>query len=401
MAVGNLLAYALSVTASRMLGPDQFGALAALLGLIVVGYVAALALQMVTTRRIAALEDPADEGRADPGALTRTALLTSLGLGLTGLAVAVPVARLLHLDGSLPLVLVALTFVPMTWSGYVQGLALGRERFGLVACVALLAAVGKVGGGLAGLITSETVTAVMWGTAIGSWVGVGAATLLTWRFLASPRRAVADGTSGEVAHVAHALLALFVFTNLDVLLARHFLSPHDAGLFAAGAIVAKIAFWLPQFVSVVALPRLADRRRHAPALRASLLATAAIGASGTAVVAATGSLVVALVAGPAYEQLAGFVWLFAAEGSLFALAQCLLYGRLSRQDRAAVVGVWVAVTALLTVVATVAHGSPRSLVTAALAVAALLVVAGVGRAWWEQRPQDPAAAEPLAVRTAG
>ena len=85
MAVGNVLSYLLSVTASRRLGPEQFGALGALLGLIVVGYVVALALQMVTTRRLATGEETL------PGALTRAALWASWGLGALGLALAAPV----------------------------------------------------------------------------------------------------------------------------------------------------------------------------------------------------------------------------------------------------------------------------------------------------------------------
>lgn len=396
MAVGNLLAYTLSVTASRVLGPAKFGALGALLGLLVVGYVAALALQMVTTRRLAATG-----GRVDPAALTRTAILSSVGLGLVALLLAVPGARFLHLASPLPLVLLAVTCVPMTWSGFVQGLALGRERFGLVAAVALLFAVGKVGGGLAGLLVSPTVDAVMWGTAVGTVLGVGAATALTWRLVAAPRRGVDDDTSREVAHVVHALFALFVFTNLDVLLARHFLTPHAAGLFAAGAIVTKIAFWLPQFVTVVALPRLADHRRHAPAMRASLLATGAVGVATTGFVAAAGALVVALVAGPAYVELSGFVWLFAAEGAAFALAQLLLYGRLSRQDRGAVVAVWAAVVGLVTLVATVGHGSPEAVVVTAASVGALLVGAGLLVERRQSQAADASLSSPTAVGTAG
>lgn len=372
MSVGNLMAYALSVTASRRLGPAQFGVLGALLGLLVVGYVAALALQMVTTRRLASRGGPVDEG-----ALTRTAAAASVGLGVLALLLAAPVAWFLHLDDVTPLLLLAVTVVPMTWSGYVQGVALGRERFGLVALSVLLFSVGKVGGGLVGLALSPDVSAVMAGTAVGTAVGVAAATSLTRHLMARPSAGGTAGTGREVAHVAHALLALYVLTNLDVLLARHFLTAEAAGLVAAGAIVAKIAFWLPQFVTVVALPRLADARRHHSALAVSVTATAAVGLAATATTLAAGDLVVLLVAGPQYEPLGSFVWLFAAEGSVFALAQLFLYGRLSRQDRTAVVAVWASVAVLVGTVATVAHGSARAIVLAALLAGSLLAVAGL------------------------
>ncbi len=370
MAVGNVLSYLLSVTASRRLGPEQFGALGALLGLIVVGYVVALALQMVTTRRLATGEETL------PGALTRAALWASWGLGALGLALAAPLARFLHLD-VLPLLLVAATFVPMTWSGFVQGLALGRERFALVGLAVSLFSFGKVGGGLVGLALTSDVNGVMWGTAVGTWIGVAAATWFTRQLVAPPSRARHPEVSREVGHVGHALLAMFVLTNVDVVLARHFLTARDAGLYAAGAIVTKITFWLPQFITVVALPRFADVHRRRSAMTTSVTATATVGLVSTAVAVVAGTTVVLVIAGPAYEGLSPFVWLFAAEGAVFALAQLLLYARLSREDRTAVVAVWAAVLALVTAVALLAHGSPQAIVTTALGAAAGLAVVGL------------------------
>jgi O-antigen/teichoic acid export membrane protein len=370
MAVGNLLSYLLSVTASRRLGPEEFGALGALLGLIVVGYVVALALQMVTTRRLAT-------GEPDVGSLTRVALVASVSLGVVGVLLSSSLATFLHLDSALPLLLVAATFVPMTWSGFVQGMALGRERFALVGLSVALFSVGKVGGGLVGLALTSRVDGVLWGTVVGTWVGVGAATWLTRGLLRPPSRRSQREMSREVGHVVHALLAMFVLTNVDVVLARHYLSERQAGLYAAGAIVAKITFWLPQFITVVALPRLADARRRTPAMRVSVAATAAVGVVSTAFATLAGTLVVLVIAGPAYESLSSYVWLFAAEGSAFALAQLLLYARLSREDRTAVVAVWAAVAALVGGVALAAHGSPQAIVATALAASGGLAVLGL------------------------
>ena len=53
MAVANLLGYSLNLVASRLLGPIGFGALAALLGVVLIGNVAALGLQTVAARVLA------------------------------------------------------------------------------------------------------------------------------------------------------------------------------------------------------------------------------------------------------------------------------------------------------------------------------------------------------------
>ncbi len=60
----------------------------------------------------------------------------------------------------------------------------------------------------------------------------------------------------ETGHAAHALIALYALTNLDVLLARIQLSAFDAGLYASGALVARAVFLLPQAILVAAFPRI-------------------------------------------------------------------------------------------------------------------------------------------------
>ena len=68
----------------------------------------------------------------------------------------------------------------------------------------------------------------------------------------------------EVGTATSGLLGLFLLANVDVLLARHYLDQAAAGRYALGAVVAKIAFWAPQFVVTVIFPRLvgaADPRR--------------------------------------------------------------------------------------------------------------------------------------------
>ncbi len=50
------------------------------------------------------------------------------------------------------------------------------------------------------------------------------------------------------------------------------------------------------------------------------------------------------------------MWLFALEGSAFALVQVLLYARLAAQDRKAVIAVWIALVTLVV-------SSPRGVMT--------------------------------------
>ena len=84
-----------------------------------------------------------------------------------------------------------------------------------------------------------------------------------------------------------------------------------------------------------------------------------------------------VVLGPAYADLSADAPLFALAGTVEAVAYLLLFSRLAAQDRWAAIAVWGAVVALVVVVLTVAHTSPRSVVLAVLGVSLALCVVGV------------------------
>jgi hypothetical protein len=220
----------------------------------------------------------------------------------------------------------------------------------------------------------------MLGLLIGSAASAVAATVVT---AASWRRRPARPTEREPGAVAElltagaALFAFFGLTNVDLLLARHHLPAGEAGLYALGAVVAKGTFWFPQFVSVLANPMLVDDARRARAMGISVAVVAGAGVLCTLGAALAPGIVVSALGGSAYDGLERHVWIFAAVGALFALAQLLLYARLARGDRTAAVSVALTLAGLVVAVQVAAHGSLREIVTAAAVAAAALCAAGL------------------------
>lgn len=84
-----------------------------------------------------------------------------------------------------------------------------------------------------------------------------------------------------------------------------------------------------------------------------------------------------IVAGPDYLAVAPHLWLFAAEGSLFALAQLLLYSRIAAADRRALIPLWVSLAILVGGTTLWRHGSLTEIVTTVVFASAVLVAAGV------------------------
>lgn len=381
LGVGQVLSYAVSVVAARALGPEQFGILAALLGIILIGSVLALGIQAVAARRLVHIPEADRSGSSHE--ILRQGLVGGVAVAAATALITPVLMWVLRLDAWLPLLLAALTFIPLTWAGAQYGVAQGRESYRRLAAIYVAVGVGRGIGGVTGALLSQSVVGTMLGLTAGTFVGAIVGRWVVAPLAHAPSLRVEKFFS-ESAHATHALLALFVLTNIDVLLARALLTPFEAGEYGVGAIIAKVAFWLPQFVGVVLFPRFADQRRA----QATVIALAAVGGMGAAVLAVTAiapSLVVNFVGGAAYDDLIPIAWMFAAIGALFALAQALLLTRLAVDDRRAVFAVWGAAIALVLLAVIVMPRTVAGLASSALLAGALLTLVGVGVAGAELR----------------
>ena len=381
LALAQALAYLVSIIAARALGPAEFGVLAALLGLLLIGNVVALGLQAVIARHIVSLS-PGASATAARGAL-RSSLIIALAVGAATVAISPALQWFLQLSSWWPLLWVALTLFPLTAIGAQLGVAQGRESFGRLAAIYASVGVGRGAGGVAGALLGQSATATLIGILLGSTLG---AVLGRWAIapLVSDHPGRIDDLVRQLAHATHALFALFILTNIDVLLARALLDADAAGVYGVGAVIAKVAFWLPQFVGVVAFPRLADDRRD----RALVRVVVAVGGLGVVVVVATAALpglAVAVAGGPQYASLVPLAWLFASIGALFSLAQALLLSRLAVDDRLAVIAVWGAIAIVVLLAAVVLPRTVTGLATSAAIAGAALVVAGLVQAVAERR----------------
>jgi O-antigen/teichoic acid export membrane protein len=190
-------------------------------------------------------------------------------------------------------------------------------------------------------------------------------------------RGLPPGLRVEWWHAMVGLGALLALTNADVVLARHFLPPETSGLYTAGSVVEKIAFWLPQAVALVVFPRLTDPATRRPVLLRAATVVGALGAATSIGAAVLGPWVLGLLLGPSYRTLGPELGLFAAAGAAGALLQLVLYSGIasgSRQIGAVLLG---ALAVLVTVVATVGHGSVTAVVTSVVAVLGVVAVAGL------------------------
>jgi hypothetical protein len=391
MSTMNVLAYAFTLLAAHRLGPSSYSVVASLLGVVIVANVGSLAVQATAARRIVTARTDAVPSARTSAALTRdttaAAGLVGLLIGLVLLVAALPLDAVLHINDRLATLMVAPTCAALTLMGGYAGILQGRGQWGRLAVVYAATGLGRVVAGGAGLVIDDSARAAMIGVALGSVIPHVLGRILVAQ--ATPSSSAADEPTRaawwqmhvdrpvlrEIWHNGHVLLAFFVLTNIDVLLARHLFDHHEAGIYAGGVIVSKACLFLPTFVLVVAFPSMAARASRAW-LRPLLVV---VGVGGCAVV---GTLVLPSLAeqfagGDAYHGLAHVAWVFALEGSVFAALQVVVYDAIASESPVTPVlwlGVLIAAIAALTIVGSVPALAGWLAVAAALTGAAMLLL---------------------------
>ncbi|MFI5734693.1 polysaccharide biosynthesis protein [Kribbella sp. NPDC051587] len=342
MAIMNVAAYGFTLIGTHRLVPEQFGAITALLGLLLIGNVASLGLQATGARRLATQSDDGSLAHAMLQAGRRTAA----GLTVVCLLATPLIMWLLHIDSVLAVLLLAPTLAGLTLMGSQLGVLQGSQRWTELAAVYTSVGLGRLAFGGGALFIHPSLDSAMIGLALGAVVPP----VLGSVFL----RGASGGTPAavkslllETAHGTHTLLAFFVIANADVLLARGLLDGTHSGYYAAGVIVAKACLFLPQFVIVIVFPSLANSPGDTAKLRRAILAVAGLGVCTVLGTLVLPDLVVKVIGGPEkYGSLGPYTWLFAIAGSAYAVLQMVVYAAIAQQEKRAALVIWAGLVVL-------------------------------------------------------
>ena len=192
-----------------------------------------------------------------------------------------------------------------------MGIAQGREQHTKLSLAFIANGGGRALGGIIGVVALASVTGVGIGIFIGCAVGAVISYYLVKRDDWQPfGTKVGAGIGVELGHVVYALMVLFTLTNVDVLLARFFLTEDQSGQYAVGVLLAKIAFFLPNAIIIVLFPKMtAEDARRTVYIATGL--TAIVGAAITGAAFLFGELVVRILGGQQYLSMGDVIWLFA------------------------------------------------------------------------------------------
>lgn len=259
---GNFAAYIYHLIVGRMLGPSGYGELAALFSLFYLLNVPSGVLQTVLTKYLSGFRAKGEYGRAKSvsiGAIKRLALLGLVGAILLGPFIG-NVSEFLHIEKPASLFFIYLTSVVGLLTIVQVSLLQAFQKFSQSVMVANIGATLRVCGGIIGALFGvvETVIAGV----ITSMVGF-IAYIVPLRFIYSSSPKPVNISKKEVTSYAMpSLVTILGMTSLystDILLAKHFLSPTEAGFYAALSVMGKIIFFASSNISYVLFPVIAER----------------------------------------------------------------------------------------------------------------------------------------------
>ncbi|HEY8813425.1 MAG TPA: oligosaccharide flippase family protein [Candidatus Dormibacteraeota bacterium] len=326
--------------AGRVLGPSNYGDVASIIALYSVFTTPTLILILVLARYSATLiaSGTTDSVRYLVVRSTQLTLIPSLLIIVAGFVLAMPAADFLHLHSPLPVIWLGIGIAVFWQVGIPRGILQGIQRFAalsanlsleMVVRCTTLAVLLAAGTGVVG-----ATIAVLAGAAFAYLIGLYA---LRAQLRAGGERAPLRSMVGFSLTATAGTLGILLLYNLDVILAKHYLGAHDAGIYGSLNKIGTILFFLTLSVSQVLFPRvveaLATNNHPGRLLGVSAGLMGLLGAGALLVFGVLPGLVVRLLFGPAFADAQSYIFLVGLIGLALSLNNLLVQFCMAAHDR--------------------------------------------------------------------
>jgi O-antigen/teichoic acid export membrane protein len=381
----SVASFVFHLVVSRLLGPTHYGVMGALLGIISLLTVPLGAVQIAVTQ---AVVDKEVAGQSfSMVSVTWRSFLAGC-VAMVALAGCAPVIdQFLHIGTPLPIFLVAVWIPLATVSAVLQGALIGEYRFRPVAFASF------VGIGLIRLVLGDLMVSAGFGVsgAVAATIFAQAFTMFSLLFsarheLLGHRHASVVRTKMRDTILSVAALAGYTtLIGIDTFLAQHFFAPSLAGKYAAVAVAAHIAFFIPAALVTVAFPQLADGKGVSESsrriFRQTLRASVVLGVLAAVVMTVLPTLTIRILFGTKFASAASILGQLSFASVAVGLLILFVYLHLARRSILALTP-WIGVV-LAVVLISVFHQSSESVALIMLIVSVVtMVIAGVPALRW-------------------
>src|ERR1700737_2591752 len=325
--------------AGRILGPTIYGQVAFLIALYAVGTAPALILIVVLARYTATLAARGDAGVRS--LLARTVRLIAIPCLLAVLVTTLfarPVAAFEHLGSTIPVLILGFSIALVLQVAIPRGILQGLQRFTALSLNLSLELVVRTALVYvllaAGYAVSGAMAAVFAGLAFAFALGLYS---LRDHFRGTGTRVRLRVMAGFSLTAAAGIIGVQILYNQDVILAEHYLSAHEGGIYGGLNKIGTILYFLTLSVSQVLFPRVVEAVAKEEHPGRILLASAGIltllGAGTLLVFAVVPGLVVGVLFGPSFRDATPYVFPVGVIGLALSLDNLLVQFFMAVHDR--------------------------------------------------------------------
>ena len=324
--------------AGRVLGPEVYSQVAFLIAVYAIGTGPALIIIIVLARYTAMLS-----ARGDPGVrslLARTVRLVAipcLVLILLTTLFARPIARYGHVGSSIPILVLGFSIALIWQVAIPRGILQGLQRFtslSLNLSLELVVRTTVVFLLVGPYAVSGAMSAVFAGLAFVFFLGLFS---LRDHFRRGQQRVYLRVMANFSLTASVGIIGVLILYNQDVILAKHYLSDHDAGIYGGLNKIGTILYFLTLSVSQVLFPRVVEavaKEEHPGRILVSSAGIlTALGAGALLVFAVVPGLVVGVLFGPSFRDAIPLVFPVGLIGLALSLDNLLVQFFMAVHDR--------------------------------------------------------------------
>lgn len=379
--LANFLNYLFHVITGRLLGPEQYAVIASLLSLVYVFGFPSTIVNILMTRKIAALSAKNDLP-AIKGMLLfmmRKTIYFSIAVICFFYFFRQYIASFLNLDQPTLIVLLGISFA----LGFLLTVSLavfqGLLRFVELSILNTLSSFLRDVLALLAIVMGFGVMGIMWGSIITGIISM----ILSFYFL---RFLLRIQEKKRHYHIKSYISAVWVFfglfgitlmLNIDVMLVKHFFSSYDAGLYAALTTMGKIVFFISSSIAFVLLPIAARKKetgiKSSNDLTVSLMMVSLVSGGVLVLYLFVPKLVITLLYGMTYVQIYPYLWLTGLYFLCYNLSYILINYYISLHKKKILLAPMVAAAAQVTLIY-LFHRSFYQVLTVMTSTAALLLL---------------------------
>ena len=331
LAVPQILAYLASIFAARILNPADFGAFGTIQGITQIGQPIGLGIQALIVSKLI------KNSKKSYKNILKFGLEISIFVFIANMVISIPLSNIFKVD-YLVLVLAIGAVSPFIFVSTQLGVAQGKELYIKLALIYISFGVGRSVTAIVGLLIYPNLISV----SIGFFVGTFLSAVISHFILGNGGKfwkiKKLRNETLSLIKSTQALLALYVLVNVDILIARIVLSQELSGVYAVGMLVAKIAFFMPQAITVVLFPKMG--KNQSSSLKYAILGTISVGVAYIIICYFGSQIIIQAIGGKQYTNLYNEIWIFAVEGTLFAILQVLLYGKIAKDNISVSILLW-------------------------------------------------------------